>query len=421
MITLASMLLLGATVQTDPRNRYPEFFVQLAEESRFCSVDRTGATTNNTHALKLTFGRTANFVTGDHAEHRISIRKHHGFDADTSSISDGFDTFSGSPPDGSSPNDWICLTPQTLTPVVIFYCRETAQAAELPAGPIWIVVRDEADFGTGRKRGVYRLRIDLRKRVVTGDAPIDTRLVYGEPNDDGWYANANGMLRYVNFDPWVYKGGMFVGNMPMATGDGSGKARSQYWFDALTNDDQDYLQFMNFSVAHAGAPAMSTQNLPGTLNHKGAVRIGAWAGSEQQSFQGITESTATWENRWNLSGNAWPPSPDPETIPPGVLFNEWSTNSTMDYANFQLSSVSSTGTMTHNSNAFTKTVLALIEESTFTDARWRYFISKESAYNGWPSNSGFYSQDLKPRQWAAVLGYGEYTETTTSPDARRQK
>lgn len=406
---------------TDPRERYPQFCVSLLEESRRHSVDRSGTTSDNVHALKLVFSRTDHFVTGNNPIHRISIRNHHGFDADPGNIANGFDTDSGATPDGSSTSDWICLTPQTLTPVVIFYCRESSQATELPAGPIWIVVRDEADYGTGRKRGVYKLRIDLRKRIVTGDAPVDTRLVYGEPNDDGWYANANGMLRYVNFDPWVYKGGMFVGNMPMATGDGSGKSRSQFWFDALSNDDQTYLQFMNFSVAHVGPPAMSTENLPGSLNHKGDVWIGAWAGAEQQGFTGITESTATWENRWDLSGSAWPPSNNPETIPPGVKFDAWSTNSVKDYANFQLTTVSGTGTMTHNSNAFTKTVLALIEESTFTDARWRYFISKESAHNGWPANSGFQSQDLKPRQWAAVLGYGEYIETTIGTEEQAKR
>lgn len=415
MIGLIGLLVLGNTnLATDPRDRDSAFFLRLVDESRSHNVTRPGVQVS-AHALKLTFARPDYFIEGETQGQVISIRNHHGFAADTDDVHSGFDDQAGTPPEGSD-TDWIHFEVDTVapSPVVVFYCRPNSEATELPGGYIWIVVREDADVGTDpvvRRRGIYHLRIDLRKRIVTGDGPIDTRLVYGEPNDDGWYANANGMLRYVNFNPWIYKGGLFVGNMPMATGDGSGKARSQFWFEELDEDDEDHLQFMNFSLAHAGAPPMSTESLPSNLNHKGEVRIGLWAGIEQEGHTGVTESTATWENRWELTGDPWPTG-----TPGGILFPEWNPPTTpLNYTNFPLSVVNQdTGGMTHKTNAFDRLFLALVDESTFSDARWRYFISKESAHNGWPANSGFYSQDLKPRQWAAVLGYGDYTESTAS-------
>jgi hypothetical protein len=412
MTTLAALLLLWSSSFDDPRNRRVEFHLAGVEESKsWHDVARTGGVSHNVHALKLTIKRIGFFNDNDDHDVYISIRNHHGFGSvDPELLTAGYDDVAGTPPEGTS-QDWFHYTPNTNfnAGVVVYYCRPTSQSTELPAGHIWVVIREDATGSEPDKRAIYKLRIDLRKRIVTGDGPIDTRLVYGEPNDEGWYANANGMLRYVNFNPWIYKGGLFVGNMPTATGDGSGKSRSQFWFDNLSQDDEDYLQFMNFSLAHVGPPAFSNENFPSHLNHKGEVSIGLWAGVEQQGHTGVTESTATWENRWVLSGNPWPPESGND--PAGVQLPAWTAGSE-NYLNFPLSLVDpESAAMTHKDDAFTRLFLALANEAAFTDARWRYFVSKESAHNGWPANSGFQSQDLKPRQWAAVLGYGGYTVT----------
>lgn len=411
MITLASMLM-SSMLLDDPRVRKPEFHLaDAAESAKWASVARPSGLSNNVHGLMLTFKRTAFFNENDNHVVVISIRNHHGFlSEDTDNLTAGYDPFAGTPPEGTT-DDWFHFTTNTNSypPIDVVYCRPTPQSTELPAGHIWVVVREDATGAANNTRAIYKLRLDLRKRIVTGDAPVDSRLVYGEPNDEGWYANANGMLRYVNFNPWTYRGGMFVGNMPMATGDGSGKSRSQFWFDALSNDDETYLQFMNFSVAHVGAPPIPFANPPETLDPTGSVDIGMWPGTEQSGHTGILEDEATWENKWVLSGAAYS----------AVDLPAW-TPGNSNYANFPLTKVVDAA-KSHCTNAFQRLFLALIDESTFTDARWRYFISKESAHNGWPSNSGFYSQDLKPRQWAAVLGYGEYTSAALPQDARSQK
>ncbi len=419
MIGLIGLIVLGNgnIVGDPPRYRHPAFFLWESDESRQQPVVRT-TTTSLEHAVRLSFHRPDSLTGGDNVTQIVSIRNHHGFIAETDGVHADFDTGAGTPPEGTS-SDWIHFDTGEETafpsPLTVFYCRPTGQSTELPGGYMWIVVREDADVGEPpvRKRAIYHLRIDLRKRIATGDGPIDTRLVYGEPNDDGWYANANGMLRYVNFNPWIYKGGLFVGNMPVATGDGSGKARSQFWFADLDEDDEEHLQFMNFSVAHMGPPKFSDTSLPTELKHQGEVSIGLWAGVEQQGHTGVTESTATWENRWVLSGDPWPP--EAGSSPAGVELPVW-TEDSEDYLNFPLTLVDNfeegLGSMTHKDNAFTRLFLALVDEAAFTNARWRYFVSKESGVHAWKFGPEATSLDLKPRQWAAVLGYGEYTEST---------
>lgn len=121
------------------------------------------------------------------------------------------------------------------------------------------------------------------------DAAVDSRKGYGQPNREGQFpADANAELRNINFGDWVYKGGMFAGNMPTSgSNDRSGTARFQLW--QQTANANNVPRMMVATVYQAGKPT----------NVNGAMTLGIFAPLPGPDVY-IGEAATTWANKWNI-------------------------------------------------------------------------------------------------------------------------
>jgi hypothetical protein len=180
--------------------------------------------------------------------------------------------------------------------------------------------------------------------------PIDSRTVYGQPDLAGEYsADPNAPPRNVNFNGWIYGGGIFAGNSPTGTTDLSGTARTQFYVGSsvpTSNVVWEDLVLCYFGYA-------------GTYN--GDPSYSLYEPSSNDSNYLTPSSSTTWATAWSkpnasllatvpLTGYSWP-----------------------SYANFQVPEPQ-TGPQTLISKFF----LALTNESgdiTNNVGDWRYFTT----------------------------------------------
>ncbi len=357
------------------------------------------------HTLTLKFNVTSlKYTTGTNTERSWAVKKPHAFAVgDGSNVTDGYFT-NETPPTGTS-SDWMHGTTGVLQSVngqyyVSLAYHDLSSGVLIGGTTFEAVYREKATVGSDVKVYHYHVRLNVSKQLADGDGPVDSRLMYGNPNDTWSTLSANGTLRNLNFNPWIFHGGLFVGNMPLDTGDRSGFARTQLWFPAISGGP-NYLQYAHVALAHLGFwPVPSGSGNPNTLQPWRAIDVALWSAPSTETE---TESTATWSNRWGPT----------TTANTGYLstlgFSAWTSSSSRDYANWSIMTAVSSSAATYDSDALRKVLLALKDETqtqTNGEAGWRYFAGKEmgtsSTYPG-GDNTNLPTADLKPRLWVLCL------------------
>lgn len=208
-------------------------------------------------------------------------------------------------------------------------------------------------------------------KLVTDVVSVDSRKTYGQPNTDGIYPgiDPNADPRGVNFNGWTYKGGLFVGNMPVGNGDLSGTARMQVYLKNVPTLVQPV--WADLVLAYLGSPTAYTADTPITI----------YVPSATDPNIGAPVANTTWDNAWNLANATAIQS-----------FTITSSTPTMDYLNVQSS--------TYNPLY----LMALTNEPSVISAGttcWRYFAS--SSYPPLPSQ--FTGSDAQPHTWVVDYTY----------------
>lgn len=224
-------------------------------------------------------------------------------------------------------------------------------------------------------------RIDVNiTKLMCGDASVDTRRMFGQPNRDGVVVpDANEPLRNVKFGTWQYKGGLFVGNMPPNSTDQSGTSRAQFY---VPSGGTGTLVNGCLTVADAGQPSALSST----------ASIGLFIPQSTDPNLAVTEANVNWATRWDIEPYN-PISLRYDTIP--VTTQSLSGASTNDYVSWSFlpsSAVLPTGSLN-------KLCLALTNEPTDPSglsAVWRYFVGKEFSDK---SALGFPGDDCLPRVW----------------------
>lgn len=258
-------------------------------------------------------------------------------------------------------------------------------------------------------------------RVTCSDASIDSRKAYGVANENGETTpDGNWDSQNVNFGSYMYRGGLFVGNMPppgsgAVSGidyiDWSGSARLQLW--TASNSDPGTMLYANVTVLDMGGPVVPTG-----VGTTGIAPVPDWAAyiPDNDTNSSTTESTATWDKKWVISdtgsgsgngGNGQagtgpkPPITDGQTIPSddvGGLF-----------LNFPITYVdesATTGTFYFTATNLSRIVIAIRnEQSNLDDISWRYFASKDWQ-NEYGSGQSFPFNDAAPRMWLTRIDGG---------------
>lgn len=234
-----------------------------------------------------------------------------------------------------------------------------------------------------------RVKYGLAKRGAVYAASIDSRTCYGQPNLDGQYmADPNSDPRNVSFAGWVYKGGLFAGNMPWSTGDQSGLARIQLFFGEYLPDP--LVRLSTLTCYYMGCPSTASNE----------VGIGAYLG---QSATG----PYYWSTKWAVTPRTTPFDPPDYTQDPFQVVNFTSSSTAQEYCNWSITRITSTSRTCYGAtnNGF---VLAMDGENSTYGPYWRYFASP--AYQALFS-SVQYLNDCAPRIWN-IHALAEYTATT---------
>lgn len=242
------------------------------------------------------------------------------------------------------------------------------------------------------------------------DASIDTRKLYGQANRAGQViADPNTEPRNNNFGDWVFKGGLFVGNVSSTGKDRSGLARAQFW----TGLDTSLPMLAVASTFCMGSPSSYTEDLT----------IGVFAPLDNDSNLTKTEANATWATRWSITPRPEVPqnetkSPDKDPIRKRTL----TSSSANEYVSTTLSLVKDKLLQTPASNnnslgttsfefktvfetpheALKRLVYAIHYEEAFAGLGyqgWKYFASKETAADA----TAFPLRDAAPRLWLVNL------------------
>lgn len=211
----------------------------------------------------------------------------------------------------------------------------------------------------------YVFNFTITKNLATA-AAIDSRRVFGVPNLEGEIpADANAESRNITFNPWLYKGGLFVGYMPDSGKDQSGTARIQLSASSSTASN---VKLTLLSLFHKVRPASAALG-------NAATEIRAFIPDSGDSNYSQSLSTVTWATRWSF-----PSSGTDVTLAASDAGNE-------EYANWVMPS------------ACTKVGLGTTTTSGST-AYWRYFAS--ASYQAqFPSD--FPANDSQARIWQIVL------------------
>jgi len=127
------------------------------------------------------------------------------------------------------------------------------------------------------------------RKLMQDASSIDTRKVYGQPMLTGELtADPNAPLRSVTFNPWLHKGGLFVGNMPNGSNDLSGTSRIQIYGNGNFNSSTTWA---TLSLLYEG-PASSANN---------PLTVVAGCPSPTDSNITVASNAVGWSTGWSNS------------------------------------------------------------------------------------------------------------------------
>lgn len=216
------------------------------------------------------------------------------------------------------------------------------------------------------------MTFDIQK-LLCEDASIDSRRIDGVPNAEGQLpgADPNAEHRNLNFNPWFFKGGLFIGKMGLFNGDQSGTARIQLYAEGVITEGS---RLAVLSMVPLGRPRADISS---------GITVGAFRPAPNDPFLSVSNDTVTWAERWTPTGFS------------GSALMTNGTPNPLEYANWQLG-ISTTGVPAIPGLAVQKTGLMLANEDTSPTPVWCYFSSKEhQALN--PTT--FPLNDSRPRIW----------------------
>jgi hypothetical protein len=220
------------------------------------------------------------------------------------------------------------------------------------------------------------LDLDLAK-LSCDDASVDSRRGFGQPNLAGEFpGDPNAPARPIKFGAWNYRGGLFLGNMPAATGDQSGTARIQLY---VPSGGQGTIRLATLSLYDFGSPASAY-----------GVNLGVFLPSSTDPNLNVGEGAVTWDSKWGsiLPRDTASSPPDHTQDPLQTLTLSGAGGA---YRSLPLQATDSLPpTM-----ALSRICLALTDEDPATGPYWRYFGSKEYG----PGFSTFPANDSAPRVW----------------------
>jgi hypothetical protein len=210
----------------------------------------------------------------------------------------------------------------------------------------------------------------LSRQNATG-VSIDTRKTYGQPNLAGEEpGDPNAPPRNVNFYNWLYKGGLFVGSAPAGTGDQSGLARMQVYFDLSTVTYVNPV-WSSFSTLYTGSPSGFT----------GDATYELYQPATSDPNLGVPPTTLTWASGW-----------DPTLAQPRTSLFLPQTYPIGEFASFQ------------NPGVAPKMLITLgSEQAVYGNSipLWKYFASPPYSAAGI-----FSADDCTPRMWVVERTYG---------------
>lgn len=256
----------------------------------------------------------------------------------------------------------------------------------------WVATRNVTTYNDGTPTldsGIVWTRQEfVLVKLPCFDASIDTRRTYGQPNKAGQLpADANAPLREINFGPWDYKGGLFVGNIPSSDKDASGTARTQLYVQGGSEYASTYA-FASLSLFDQGKPNDSAIS--------GGFDLGLYFPSSSDTNLATTENTVKWSNKWNITAGDVSSSSTDWSQHPFKVHTLTNGNSN-DYINIPLTP-SPTGTKP--AMALSSICLGIVNEQEEVDTQsklWHYFASRE-----YQSGSTFPRNDCAPRVWLIV-------------------
>jgi hypothetical protein len=199
--------------------------------------------------------------------------------------------------------------------------------------------------------------------VVANAVAVDSRKVYGQPDITGELPeDANAPSRAVNFNGWVYNGGIFAGNSPAGGTDFSGTARIQFYLTNLPTFVDPIWE--DLVICYLGS----------TTNYGADPNYSLFIPSSMDTYYNALYSSVTWTNSWTLSSSTLASSQSLGSLASG------------QYVNFQ------------SSGQPKEVLVALTNESSDISggvADWRYFATPAYA-----AASGLISvADATPHAW----------------------
>lgn len=341
---------------------------------------QSGLYTQNCHVLKIDLAYSGPTQGGPFTEIDMSIRGPHGF----SSIYDeelvgGSYTFVL--PDGSTQTDYGVTYEDIVLnqPYSVHYCADPS--AVLNGGNLAITISYKDN---GAPKWV-RYNLKIHKRLCAA-ASVDSRKGFMDPHADGSEEpSGNEFYRNLNFGSYLYRGGLFLGNMEWQGGDQSGLARILLW--PASGDSVTTYMGMGVSLLGTGKR--------GFLDPQGYSELGfpssvAYAASVIQNPAPV-EGTATWDYQWTFTTTE---SDDTWVAP----------IATSDYTTWTVSRLDGGGNLVIPQNATTNLTIALEDEATESES-WAYFAGDEyeALATSGSMNLGFPFTDCKPRLWIVDL------------------
>jgi hypothetical protein len=264
----------------------------------------------------------------------------------------------------------------------------------LQGGTLQVTVRREILVGQQQIPHItYESITYTVEKLFIGDASIDTRRGYSDPNDESEIGDPNSTYRYLNFGNYTYNGGLFVGGMPWHK-DRSGVARIQLIIGNETQQNE-HSRYSVLSMFYLGRPEGDRANA--------FITIGAYLPKANDSNLDVSESGMTWENRWDINPRVHdpesgdPPPPDYSQDPTSTR-DFGSETDTEEYYNWSLLS---------DDNEFLqmslrRVCLAIKDEGNWYNpyfGSWLYFASREYQSIRTDNQNDFPWTDCKPRVW----------------------
>jgi hypothetical protein len=241
--------------------------------------------------------------------------------------------------------------------------------------------------GVGSLQGWHTVNLMLDKHTME-TISVDSRRVYGKANLDGELpGDPNADLGNNNFQPWIYKGGHFVGSLAYGSSkDQSGTARTQL----RTTVTPNYTYYIASCVSLLSTGTRGTFS-PGTI---GLYRPSATDPNLNSGLQ------TTWANKWNLNPGQAQQAPGNFTNVPYYSVTP-TTSTQFEYLNWQLPYRSQLWQTQNGGNGnplggsanWTHVGLCQNNEYALT---WQYF---GSVWNEAIQNQMFPQTDGRPRMW----------------------